>query len=292
MRPLALIFALLAILMPAIARGDVASDVAPPPGFQAHDAPTTPPLSYGYPAKWSPIQLGVVSYYQLFSEGTPIRGLRLGVLSNWSNDTSGISLAPIFNWGKRTQGLEVAGITNVTETERYDTPKASKGLAIAGIVNVHKTRFRGVRIAGICNVQSGARSLDLAGLWNAAEEFTGCQASLIYNGADRMRGLQLSGIVNDVHSERDPVRRTRVQVAGITNISQGSCEGLMACAFFNTVAGEIRGVQLGGFNKAKDARGLQLGIINDAQDLGGVQIGLFNFDRGRMRFPLLNLRLK
>ncbi|MBI1289651.1 hypothetical protein GC173_00210 [bacterium] len=255
---------------------------------ETNDERTTESLSYGYPARFSVMQLGVVSYYQLFDEQTPIKGLRLGFLSNWSNDTAGVSLAPLYNWGRRTRGLEIAGITNVLEK---GSEGPSSGVTLAGIVNTSERPYHGLRLAGICNIGGALKGVELGGLWNYAKGFSGIQGALLMNKADAMgAGLQVSALYNTGEESSPDSHSTRAQIAVCANHLDGSTAGVMVSGFYNEVNGKLRGVQVGGFNKAESTRGIQFGIINDAKELHGVQIGLFNFSERRLRLPLINVR--
>jgi len=100
-------------------------------------------------------------------------------------------------------------------------------------------------------------------------DVSGLRINLLYGRNSNLRGLDL-GLVNDV---------------------PGLVEGFQ-CGAAN-LAGELNGLQFGGFNSAtsssmglcqigvvnlgKDISGLQLGVFNMCDTIAGVQIGLLNF---------------
>lgn len=72
------------------------------------------------------------------------------------------------------------------------------------------------------------------------------------------------------------------------NLSETASSGL-ELGLLNIGKGEVRGMQFGVFNHAKDMHGFQLGVINHAGHLSGVQVGLLNFvDKGKVKaFPFV-----
>lgn len=268
---------------------------APGTTTAAYDGPTTGTLEYGYTADYSPVQLGIVGHYQLFSATTPIRGLRLGLLSTSNRESDGLAISSIATTFVGHRGVSVAGLWHgwPTTPEPDDigripvepaVRRPSHGLFLAGITNVMRTPLTGLRVAGLVN---------------AGRDLTGAEASLLVNDADAIRGVQLVGAVNIAE------RLHGVQIAGIYNyLGNDASRGLQLATVMNHTDASLTGVAVAGisnwhraptrgamvslFNLTPKMHGIQIGLMNDATELHGIQLGLFNFENGRMRLPLIN----
>lgn len=119
----------------------------------------------------------------------------------------------------------------------YDDPEFLSGLQLSWGGNGARIRADGVQIAGV---------------FDYAEELRGVQTSLGFRYATKMTGMQL---------------------------------GLGP----NAVTREAYGTQLASINWAKSIHGAQLGFINAAQDVRGVQVGGLNVASGRVHGVQLGL---
>lgn len=58
-------------------------------------------------------------------------------------------------------------------------------------------------------------------------------------------------------------------------------------ALINNRAIFMSGIQISGYNLAKNSKGVQIGIVNETEDTKGIQIGLLNINERRV-LPLIN----
>lgn len=137
------------------------------------------------------------------------------------------------------------------------------GLDFGVLGNITEQSFVGIGLAGVTNITHGSTTilgLQLAGITNFNTNKTnvfGLQAAL---------GLNMNTAVSSVNG---------LQIA-LANISPFT---------------DIRGLQIGAYNRANEVYGIQIGLVNFASHLHGIQIGLLNFnDKGLFRVsPILNV---
>lgn len=139
--------------------------------------------------------------------------------------------------------------------------------------------------------------LRLSALWGSQRHVYGFDFGVIGNMTNgQMTGLAVSGIFNLNKGQTTGVllqaagignfnvqkaRIYGVQIAGIINSNQAeSVVGGLQLALVNLAPfTNIRGFQVGIYNRARDVVGFQIGLVNVADHLHGIQIGLVNFHR-------------
>ncbi len=152
----------------------------------------------------------------------------------------------------------------------------------------------GLRVSALWGNHRSVYGIDLGVIGNMTDgQMTGISASGIFNyNKGEMVGvlLQGAGIGN---FNKSKARIYGVQLAGIINSNGGESTvgGLMLAAVNYGPFTNIRGFQVGLYNKAHDVAGFQIGIINDCETLHGLQIGLLNFHRKGLFSvaPILNV---
>lgn len=98
----------------------------------------------------------------------------------------------------------------------------------------------------------------------------GLEISWFYSGTEHIRGVQASWLINDNRFMQG------LQVTWILNINRVMFDGIQASCIAN-FAGNLQGLQCGGFNMAKNFTGFQPGVFgNIANDFTGFQLGLYN----------------
>ena len=282
----------------------------------AEEPASKPKADYGYPAAWTPFQLGVLERYQLFSRDTPVRGLRLGLLTAHNDDVSGASLSLVSNYAVEQRGVEAAlvntatssrgivvGGVNVTVAPQDESaPSGFGGIGLAALVNSHSGDAAGIQAAGLANHTSGAMSgLQAAAVsCYAGEGASALQLAAIANtSTGPLRGGQLSAIYNYAQNEA-----VGFQMAGIVNLLEatppswqvdaGSGETRLVPAA--SPAGRTRAVRVAGACNITDVPasidtisvalgcnltrgdhlGAQLAAFNKARRTSGLQVGLLN----------------
>lgn len=137
------------------------------------------------------------------------------------------------------------------------------GLDVGAIGNITEGEFVGVGVSGVFNYNKGSTTgvfLQGAGLGNF-----NVNKAQIY-------GVQIAGLIN-------------------SNRAESKVVGLQIAAVNLGPYTDIRGLQVGVYNKARDVVGFQIGLINSCDSLHGLQIGLLNFHtRGLFSVaPFLNV---
>ena len=143
-----------------------------------------------------------------------IEGVEFGAVSNFiQNSVYGFQAAGVSNIvGKDVVGFQAAGVVNLTLGD-------VKGGQASGVVNHVKGKHTGVMAAGVVNITEGiskndtikglktqlsgvtnihlkdTSNIQIAGVWNQAEQVKGIQISGLYNYTKKLNGLQI-GIVN------------------------------------------------------------------------------------------------
>ncbi|WP_303309585.1 FecR domain-containing protein [Hymenobacter sp. BT730] len=167
-------------------------------------------------------------------------------------------------------GFEAAGLFNVDR----DTVA---GVQLAGLANVVGRHLEGFQGAGLLNVLGGtATGWQAAGLLNVATRpINGVQTAGLFNYSGIAKANTAAADPNQEPVVKQTPRRSRVQAAGLFNVSLS----------------EVQGVQVAGlFNAASNVQGLQLaGLLNVADSVNGVSIAPFNFVRhGYHRMEVTN----
>lgn len=260
---------------------------------------------YGYSPEWSPVQFGIVSRYQVFNNSTDVTGLRVGLLSTWTDHSKGLSISPLYNWSERHQGIELALISNTSEQNTSESVKNSSGISIAGLLNNNDDGHDGLQVAGLHNRGEQDHGIKIAGLSNFSESNQGAQISILSNltddgstgfqaalfniNTDNYWGLQIGGVSN--YSET----LSGVQLSGLTNVAEEAVGIQMSgiinfteenysnsnlyqfAGVANVVDDESQGSMISVLhNKTDDFSGFQLSIFNKSDSTKGVQIGLLN----------------
>lgn len=150
--------------------------------------------------------------------------------------------------------------------------------------------------------------LRLSALWGSHRNVYGFDFGLLGNMTNgQMTGVAVSGLFN---YNQGMTTAIGIQAAGLANVNVNKARiyGVQVAAFNSnraesTVVGlevglvnmasytDIRGFQVGVFNRAHDVVGFQIGLINQCDTLHGLQIGLINFHtRGLFAVaPILNV---
>lgn len=189
---------------------------------------------------------------------------------------------------------------------------------IAGIISLTSTAAEAavtpVSVAILPPVQFPPEDFTITGvrasfLWGKHRDLYGLDAGLLGNITEQsFVGIGLAGVTNITHGSTTILG---LQLAGITNINTNKTNviGIQAALGLNmntaasTVNGiqvafanvsaftDIRGFQIGAYNRANEVYGVQIGLVNFATSLHGIQIGLLNFnDKGLFRVsPLINV---
>lgn len=169
------------------------------------------------------------------------------------------------------KGAEIGGISN---TNTGDV----NGLQIAGITNVNMKSANGLIVSGITNIiKDTSQAICFAGISNIVRGTslsTGLQVAGISNvNNGSFIGGQISGITNINNGNMHGI-----QASGISNVNDGNVVGLQVAGVSNLVNGDLTGAQIGLINKSKNVKGFQLGLINVANDFEhGVPLGLISF---------------
>ena len=139
-------------------------------------------------------------------------------------------------------------VTGVRLSLLWGSQRNVYGLDVGVVGNITDGDSVGVAVSGIFNYNKGATTgiLQAAGFGN-------------YNtGKVRIYGVQLAGIMN-------------------SNKAESTVGGLQLALLNLTPFTNIRGFQVGLYNRAHDVAGIQIGIVNETDYLHGIQIGLVNF---------------
>ncbi len=215
--------------------------------------------------EWTPLQVSVWPPLQLFSDATPVYGLRLNLGHGRNPDVWGVDAGILNTSEDRQRGVQ-AGLLNQSED--------AVGVHL-GVLNYTK------RVVGL-----------QVGLLNAARDHAaGLQAGCILNNSDQVRGFQIhAGILGNV---ADHVTGGQLELSlpllGF-NSAQDVTGIQMALLGFNKVENTIKGLQGAIYNSAGFLRGLQIGLVNYSRDLSGFQIGILNMvDREKLPIlPIIN----
>lgn len=215
--------------------------------------------------EWTPFQVSVWPPVQLFSDTTPVYGLRLNMGQGLNPDVWGVDAGMVNMVENRQRGVQ-AGLLNQSEDAAginlgiLNYTKRAVGLQV-GLLNAARDHAAGLQVGGILNNSDHVRGLQIhAGiLGNVADRVTGGQLELAipllgFNSAQYVTGIQVS---------------------------------LLG---FNHVENTIKGLQIAIYNSAGLLKGLQIGLVNYSRDLSGFQIGIFNMvDREQLpMLPIIN----
>lgn len=150
----------------------------------------------------------------------------------------------------------------------------------------------GVRVSALWGSHRNVYGFDFGLLGNMTNgQMTGVAASGLFNynqGMTTAIGLQAAGLAN---VNINKARVYGVQVAAFnSNKAESVVVGLQVGLVNLAGYTDIRGLQVGVYNRAHDVAGFQVGLINQCDSLHGLQIGLINFHtRGLFAVsPILN----
>jgi hypothetical protein len=178
---------------------------------------------------------------------------------------------------------------------------ADAGLSPLGVSIVPPVEFpaqdftiTGARISAIWGDHKNVYGLDLGLVGNMTDgEMVGVGVSGVFNynkGVTTGVFLQAAGLGN---FNVNKAMIYGVQLAGLVNSNKAESRvvGLQLAAVNLANYTDIRGVQAGVYNTARDVVGFQIGLINKCDSLHGLQIGLINFHtRGLFSVaPILNV---
>ncbi len=162
------------------------------------------------------------------------------------------------------RGVRVAGLVNLGTG-------AAEGVSVAGLAALHRGDLTGVSLAGAANYSEGKLSGgEVGGAFSYREgPVTGVQLSGAFNAAHEVTGAEVAGAANLARGV------TGVQLAGAANMTR-SASGLMLAGAANVALDSVAGVQFAPINVAESISGLQLGIVNVARRAHGLQLGVVN----------------
>ncbi len=136
--------------------------------------------------------------------------------------------------------------------------------------------------------------LDVGLLGNITEQrFIGIGVGGVFNntrGNTTILGLQLAGLTN-INSNKTDVFGVQLALGLNLNKAASTVTGLQLALVNQSAFTNIRGLQVGVYNRANDVYGIQIGLVNFAANLRGIQIGLMNFNAsGPFKIsPILNV---
>jgi hypothetical protein len=199
---------------------------------------------------FGPRVLNLFSFHLLSGLGASLRGLEIGMASNWrTEDAFGLQFSGGLNvvhealvGGQLTMGVNIVG-------------GDALGLQFGGMINIVGGNAAGLMISTALNLVGGQSwGFHLSGMDLVRGSFHGAQLSGLasYSGGE-MAGMQFSMLLSD-----------SAQVYGVQ------------FAFLN-IAGTVYGAQLGIINVAHSVHGAQLGLFNIARVVDGASIGLLSF---------------
>lgn len=219
--------------------------------------------------KWVPVNISIIpslsinnlvagkrkvinafSFHVLSGRAASLRGIELGVVSNWrTEDALGLQFATALNVVRDAQvGMQLTMGVNVVGGD-------SLGIQFAGIANIVRGNHAGIAMSTALNLIGGQSwGFHLAGLDVVRGSF---------------RGVQLGGLTAFSRG-----RMTGMQLAG--GLSQAGEVYGVQFAFLN-VGGDVHGAQIGFINVARTVHGAQIGFLNIAESVKGAAIGWLSF---------------
>jgi len=123
--------------------------------------------------------------------------------------------------------------------------------------------------------------------FSSSEVFFGVDFALFWSSyIEKIYGLQLSGLINSsiyggfgsqvaFLSNLIATDFWGLQISGIYNLVGRKFVGIQMSSYQNQTD-QLRGVQIGSFNKSSHNQGVQIGIVNSCQINSSIQIGLLN----------------
>lgn len=191
--------------------------------------------------------------------------------------------------------LFVAGFACLSASESR-AALSPVGLAIVPPVQFpgHDFSIVGLRASVLWGNQRNVYGIDVGAVGNMTDgQNTGLSVSGLFNynkGATTAILLQGAGFGN---FNVGKAQVYGVQLAGVMNQNraESTIGGVQAALLNLGPYTNIRGVQIGLYNRAHDVAGFQIGIVNETDFLHGIQIGLVNFyHQGTLSVaPILNV---
>lgn len=180
---------------------------------------------------------------------------------------------------QQLRGFSLAGLMN-------DNKQGGAGFMLSGLVNRSLAgSFSGVSIAPLLNAYRGTfHGLQIGFISGARYAHGSVQLGAIA-GTSELKGAQLTSFVSLATGRASGLQLSAVNVAG-------SAQGLMQLGAINTIAGQLRGLQLGVYNYAGAIATPQIGLVNTTDtSQGGIQIGLVNLSHaaGTRQLGLVNI---
>ncbi len=152
----------------------------------------------------------------------------------------------------------------------------------------------GARVSALWGKHRDVYGLDFGLIGNITDQdFVGLAVSGLFNltrGQTTAIGAQLAGLAN-VNMQKTAVYGLQLALGLNYNDAASSVTGLQFALANVAAHTDIRGFQVGIYNRAQEVYGLQIGLVNVASNLHGVQIGLLNFNhKGTFAVsPILNV---
>lgn len=199
----------------------------------------------------TPIQIGILTPFQLAPNSWNVVGLRIGG-GMWNRHVYGLDAGIVGCVADSDSGgIEVSIFANtVTKHLNITNPSDFPWSPVQELDHYFRCAEQGEKATYI--------GIQLAALNNYADSLIGLQLGGEVSAATRMRGVQLSGMVSGCLDGAGLI------VAGISTQVEtgGDFTGIQLALLWNRCAGEIRGVQIGLINYAKQLHGVQIGAVN------------------------------
>lgn len=208
--------------------------------------------------------------------------ISIQAIAGVSGAVTGAAFAGIANIIKYNgNGSLIAGVTNIVGN-------GAKGVQIAGVLNSVKRQSSGLQVAGILNTTGGMEGLQIAGLFNKADDANTQFAGLV-NVAHQVRGVQIAGLINIADSSDYPIGLINIIQTGEQSLSISTDESLTTLVSFRSGGRVLYGILGIGYNLKSDddlyalkgGIGAHLWSYNHFDiNVEGTQLWLDDFEKG------------
>lgn len=204
--------------------------------------------------KWTPVGFSFLGDLQYPPKNYSIRGVRFNLSLSENENLTGLDFGVVNQVNSRLRGLQAGGMNYAPLAEGLQFGLVNSSFDMGGNAVV------GAQV-GLMNYTSNLHGIQAGGLISDGGNITGAQVSVISSGFPRM------GI--------DKLEVQGVQMGGLTSFA-GDVTGLQASLLGNWAFDDVRGMQIGFYNRAESLTGVQVGVINYCGNLTGLQVGAVN----------------
>lgn len=207
-------------------------------------------------------------------------GISFNATVDYSAGNNILGVAGFSNFSRYSAyGIQLAGILNLVGGDMYQQKRAA-GMSNADL----KSPFFGVQVAGVGNLVTG----DASGFQGALVNMVGGNsAGWQLGGLSNMSAGSASGAQTSAFFNYSGRSFSGIQFAAV-NLTQGELKGWQVGAFNRnqsmngpkSYAGGTPGWQLGIYNLTGHTEGYQLGLVNMSKGMDGLQFGLVNISKG------------